>query len=176
MNYDKIHDHVVHTTSHDSNQIPNLEPKEMSIIIDNLMETIKSLDKLDRLSIRRTCWDTFKDSNSRQVIDLCFPAQLGPLCVWPPPRKIQSASKTDIGTALGPVKHVRVDPPSEEIKSQSPVKDQTRSRIRETEKLHYSNNEIMAKLDLMSDKIDNMSNLLLKLFTYTNNGNKHIDS
>jgi hypothetical protein len=168
MNYDKIHDHVVQITSHNSNQIPNLESKEMDMIIENLMETIKSMDKLDRLSIRRTCWDTFKDANSRQVIDLCFPAQLGPLCVWPPPKKIQSASKTDIG--------VSVEPPSKEIKSQSPIKDQTRSHILEAEKLHYSNDEIMAKLNLMSDKIDNMSNLLLKLFAYTNNGNKHIDS
>lgn len=155
MNYDKICEHVKHITSVDSNQIPNLDSKEMDEIVLDLMSTIKSMKKLDRLSIRRTCWETFKDANARQIIDLCFPAQLGPLGVWPPSK---NNSKDDLRTKSEPVKKVQILHP--------PI----------IEKKQYSNQEIILKLNQLSEKVDGMSDLLQQLFTFLrHNGNKHTD-
>jgi hypothetical protein len=174
MNYDKIHDHVEHIISQDSNQIPNLQSKEMAFIVENLMQTIKSMDKLDRLSIRRTCWEAFQDSNSRQIIDLCFPAQIGPLCVWPPSKKSLNG-KTDIRSSIAP-SHVHVEPVSKVAKAHSPMKDQSsRSDALDIGSKQYSNNEIMAKLDLVSEKIDNISNLLQQFIGNKDNLKREVD-
>lgn len=166
MNYDMICEHVKYITSVNSNQIPNLEPKEMDAIVLDLMSMIKSMEKLDRLSIRRTCWETLKDANARQIIDLCFPAQLGPLSVWPPLKSLKNNSKDDSSESS----HDKESAQPRKVhilKPDGPIKEQQ----------EYSNKEIMIKLNALSQKVDSMSDLLQHLFTFLrHNGNKHTDS
>ena len=176
MNHDIIYHHVKNVISEDSNQIPNIKEEEIQEIVSDLMNTIKSMEKLDRLTIRRTCWESFKDANSRQIIDLCFPAQLGPLCSWPPSKVVNDNVKRDLK------KHSN----SQTLKEIAKPKDQPINPIFTTniEIPHYkinlnqqvSNKEIMIKLDLLSQKVDRISDMMEQLFTYTNNGNKYTDS
>ena len=162
MNYSIIYDHVKNTISEDSDQFPNLRAEDIEEIITNLMLVVKSVDKLDRLTIRRTCWDSFKDSNTRQIIDLCFPSQLGPLAKWPASyNNTKSAQTSSSGQNLvKPLDDIR-DIPSKEkgMKAADSALD-----IQE-----ISNKEIMIKLKSLEDKIDRISGILEQIFMYTNN-------
>lgn len=161
MSLDNICQHVEYITNLSGNQIPNLEATELDTIVSDLMSTIKSMEKLDRLSIRRTCWDKFPDANTRQIIDLCFPAQLGPLSVWPPLTKRTILNKTVVSEQ------------KVQKKLQKPII--TQSKNEQVISTQYSNAEIMLKLDALSEKVDKVYDVL-DLFVRRYNGNKYSDS
>ena len=77
IKFDQISTHVRLTLSETSDQLPNLTKEDLDENISSLLECIGSFELKDRLQIRRQCWELFPDSSMRQIIDLCFPAQLG---------------------------------------------------------------------------------------------------
>lgn len=88
-------------------QVPDLEEGELADVLNTLEAQLKAMPVLEsRTHVRKTLWETFskKDPSSqiRNVIDLCFPSQLGPLerSFW---KKLELKSPGKVSRPKGPV-------------------------------------------------------------------------